>query len=63
LIKRIKFPGIAAPVYLGWVFDTTGSYLVALRVIIALLIGSGIYMFLARHPKPPVGDSDIRNII
>ncbi len=45
--------GIAAPIYLGWVYDSTGSYLTAFTVIASLLVASSIFMSLARAPKPP----------
>ncbi|MFC2056434.1 MFS transporter [Chloroflexota bacterium] len=54
--------GILAPVYLGWVYDTTGSYETALTVIVSLLAASAIFMFLARPPKPPVDNVDISEI-
>ncbi len=55
--------GILAPVYLGWVYDTTGSYLEALRLITLMLAISAFFMFLARPPKLPAGNTDIRNIM
>jgi hypothetical protein len=52
--------GIMAPVYLGWVYDSTGSYETALTVITLLLAVSSIFMFLARPPKAPAQAADIR---
>lgn len=55
--------GLIAPVYLGWVYDTTGSYRNALTIIALLLVLSSIFMSLARPPKPPVEESDIDKIV
>jgi len=55
--------GILAPVYLGWVYDTTGSYVTALSVIAFLLAISSVFMFLARPPKPPARITDVRTIV
>ena len=54
--------GIAAPIYLGWVYDTTGSYLSAFAIFAGLL---GLAAFLAAFilpPKPPAQITDIRKI-
>ena len=50
--------GIWGPIYLGWVFDTTGSYITALTVIALLLAVSSIFMFFARPPMLPVKVTD-----
>ena len=55
--------GIAAPVYLGWVYDTTGNYITAFIVVAALLAFSGVLMSLILPPKPPVRITDIREIV
>jgi sugar phosphate permease len=52
--------GIMGPVYLGWVYDTTGSYMTAFTVIASLLTVSSIFMFLARPPKAPTEATDIQ---
>jgi len=54
--------GLLAPVYLGWVYDTTGSYRNALTVIALLLVLSAIFMSLARPPKPPAELIDINKL-
>ncbi|MFC2020278.1 MFS transporter [Chloroflexota bacterium] len=54
--------GILAPIYLGWVYDTTGSYEVALYVTAALLLSSALFMFLASPPKLPAGEINIPTI-
>jgi hypothetical protein len=54
--------GIAAPVYIGWVFDTTGNYLEAFTLVAALLAFSAVTMSLIRPPKTPVHVADISKI-
>jgi len=55
--------GIAAPVYAGWIYDFTGSYMVAF-IQLAVLIGlSGIVTFFVVPPKPPARISDIHSIV
>ena len=55
--------GIAAPIYLGWVYDTTGSYLTAFTLLAALLAFSAVLMSLVVPPKPPAEVSDINKIL
>jgi len=55
--------GIAAPVYIGWVFDTTGSYISAFSLVTALLAFSAVTMSLISPPKPPAEVTDIRKIV
>jgi len=45
--------GIAAPIYLGWVYDTTGSYISAFFIIAGLVALSGVMAFFVMPPKPP----------
>ncbi len=45
--------GVAAPIYAGWVFDSTGSYRGAfILLLIAKLIATAVAFFL-NPPKPP----------
>lgn len=55
--------GIAAPVYAGWVYDTTGSYTTAFIVVAALLAFASVLMALALPPKAPAGVSEITEIV
>ncbi len=55
--------GIAAPVYLGWVYDTTGSYITAFTVITALLAFSVVLAFFIIPTKPPAQVTDVRKIV
>ncbi|MFC1864371.1 MFS transporter [Chloroflexota bacterium] len=55
--------GVAAPVYLGWVYDTTGSYIEAFTLLTALLATSAAIAFLILPPKPPAKVTDVRKIV
>jgi len=55
--------GLLAPIYLGWVYDTTGGYTSALTLTSSLLAFSSLFMFLARPPEPPSQVTDISKII
>ncbi|MFC1953332.1 MFS transporter [Chloroflexota bacterium] len=56
--------GVAAPIYLGWVYDTSGNYLTGFALIAGLLILAAVVasIFLL-PPKPPAGTSDIHSIV
>ena len=51
--------GVIAPIYAGWVYDTTGSYTTAFTVFTGLLVLGAVFMFLATPPKPPAQVTDI----
>ena len=55
--------GIAAPIYIGWVYDTTGSYITAFILVAVLLAFSAVLMSLVVPPKPPAQATDIRKIV
>ena len=55
--------GVAAPIYLGWVYDTTGSYITAFTLIAALLAFSAVLMILIPPPKPPAQLTDVSKIL
>ena len=42
-----------APVYTGWIYDSTGSYITALILFAALTSLATLLMLLIRVPKPP----------
>ena len=50
--------GLLAPVFSGWVYDTTGSYINAFILYVGLVVLAALLMCLIRPPKPPseVGD-------
>ena len=51
--------GVIAPIYTGWVFDTTGSYITAFTVFAALLALGAVVMSFAFPPKPPARVTDV----
>ncbi len=55
--------GAAAPIYAGWVYDTTGSYITSFIVFVAMLVLAVVLMSLAVPPKPPARVTDIRQFI
>ncbi len=55
--------GIAAPIYAGWVYDTTGSYITAFTAAGILLIAAVVLISLALPPKPPAQVTDVHQII
>jgi len=54
---------LLAPVYAGWIYDTTGSYITAFIVFAAIAALSTFLICLARPPKPPVKVTDIRKFM
>ena len=52
-----------APIYLGWVYDTTGSYITAFTLLAALLAFSAVLMSLTLPPKPPAKVTDVTKIV
>lgn len=55
--------GIAAPIYLGWAYDTTDSYITAFTLVAALLAFSAVLAFFILPPKPPAQITDVRKIV
>jgi MFS family permease len=55
--------GVIAPIYAGWVYDTTGSYLTAYTLFVVLLMVSGCILPFIRPPKPPPRLTDVRQIL
>ncbi|MFH0769286.1 MAG: MFS transporter [Chloroflexota bacterium] len=55
--------GVIAPVYCGWIYDTTGSYLTAFTLFAVLLAFAGVFMFFILPPKPPSQVTDVRKIV
>ncbi len=54
---------LLAPVYAGWVHDTTGSYITAYGVFAGMAAFAAFLMCLVRPPKPPATVTDIRRFI
>jgi nitrate/nitrite transporter NarK len=55
--------GVIAPVYFGWVYDTTGSYVSAFTVVAGLMALAVVLMSFVVPPKPPARISDVRQIV
>jgi MFS transporter, OFA family, oxalate/formate antiporter len=47
--------GVAAPIYAGWVFDTTGAYTSAFMLFAILLTVASIILPFVRPPEHPAG--------
>jgi len=55
--------GVVAPIYAGWIYDNTGSYIPAF-ILFAILFGiSAILVSLAYPPKPPAQVTDVRKFL
>ncbi|MBN1380453.1 MAG: MFS transporter [Deltaproteobacteria bacterium] len=54
--------GVVAPIYAGWMYDTTGSYQTAFIVFTVLLYISAALLLFLHPPKPPEEITDIRKI-
>ena len=55
--------GFLAPIYTGWVYDTTGAYTGAFTLFAILLAVATVITFLAWPPKPPETITDVRKIV
>jgi len=54
--------GVIAPIYAGWVYDTSGTYITAFTLFAILLAVAAALLPFARAPKPPAQITDIRKI-
>lgn len=55
--------GIIAPIYAGWIHDTYGSYMLAVKVGAIMLAVSVVLTLLIFPPKPPARVTHIRQIV
>jgi len=55
--------GVAAPIYAGWIYDTTGSYEIAFIQFAVLLGVATVLSLFLLPPKPPEQIGDIRKIV
>lgn len=56
--------GVVAPVYLGWIYDTTGTYMSGFTLMAILLIAAAITAALfILPPKPPAQITDVRKFV
>ncbi len=56
-------PGMAAPIYAGWLYDTTGSYMTLFIVMAVAFPISAVIMATAAPPRAPARVTDIRKIV
>ena len=54
---------LLAPVYAGWVYDTTGSYINAFILFAVLAAFASSLMCLVRPPKKKAGATDVRKFM
>ena len=54
---------LLAPVYTGWIHDTTGSYITAFTLFAVLSALAAFLISLIRPPKPPAQVTDIRDFL
>jgi len=50
---------ILSPIYAGWIYDTTGSYITAFTLFAVLATFAAFLACLVRSPKPPVKDTGV----
>ena len=55
--------GVVGPIYVGWTYDTSGSYMTAFILLAALLAVSAVLFPLVKPPKPPAQVTDVRRIV
>ena len=55
--------GVIAPIYAGWVYDTTGSYITVFTLFAVLLVVSAAILPFIRPPKPPAQVTDVRKFL
>jgi cyanate permease len=54
---------VIAPIYAGWVYDTTGSYITVFSLCVVLIALATTVILFAAPPKPPAQITDIRSIL
>ena len=54
---------LLSPVYAGWVYDNTGSYIPAFTTFVVMILIAAVLMSLMRPPKPPDQITDIRKFL
>ena len=51
---------IFAPLYAGYMFDTTGTYIVPFTTFAGLTVAGGVLMLFVRRPASPLGTAPVR---
>jgi nitrate/nitrite transporter NarK len=55
--------GVIAPIYIGWLYDTTGSYTTAFILLAVSLTVTGVLFPFIKPPKPPAEITGIRQLV
>ena len=55
--------GVIAPIYIGWLYDTSGSYILAFTLLAISLTVTGFLFPFIKPPKPPTEITDVRQVI
>ncbi|MBE9483124.1 MAG: MFS transporter [Chloroflexi bacterium] len=55
--------GVIAPIYAGWVYDNTGSYIPAFTLFAIAFVISAVLVSLASVPKSPAQITDVRKVV
>jgi len=55
--------GVLAPIYAGWIYDTSGSYIFAFQLLAALTGVSVVLSLFLLPPKPPEKITGVRSIV
>ncbi len=59
----VMLAGILAPIYLGWVYDTSGQYSSALLLFAILPFCSSAAIMFTKTPRPLAVVSDIEKFV
>lgn len=59
----VMIVGVATPIYAGWVYDTTGSYMTVFKLSVAALVVAIVLAFLISPPKLPAQITDTQKIV
>ncbi len=54
---------VMSPIYAGWIYDTTGSYITVFTISAVLLVISTVIILWASPPKPPTRITGINEIV
>jgi hypothetical protein len=55
--------GVIAPIYVGWVYDVTGSYIDVYTLVLPMLVIAAIALYFADPPEPVDVVSDIKKFL
>ncbi|MBI2328041.1 MAG: MFS transporter [Chloroflexi bacterium] len=53
----------AAPIYIGWVYDTTDSYIRVFTLVAVVVAIAAVLMSLTKPPQPPARITDVREFL